>query len=130
MTAAPRPAPRTLPELVADRRHELGGANGPLSLRELVKRAGGTPGLENWRLIANGTHRGGFSDAVAEGIARALSVPVRVVFEAAGLPVSVGPWQLPERFSRVPVRDRRRVEAVLDSLLEAYERGVQDGRGL
>ena len=116
-----------LQDLILRRLAELGDENGPLTAREAARRAEGLVSYETLRNLARGVrHTGRITDRVAEGLARALQVPVRQVYDAAGVQQPGGQWQWPERFNRIPETQRRVVEDVAAALLEAYDRGRRD----
>lgn len=119
-----------LQDLILRRLAELGDANGPMSAREAARRAEGLVSYETLRNLARGVrHTGRISDRVAEGISRALQIPVAKVYEAAGVQQPGERWRLPPRFDRLPVEQRRLVEDVASALLESYERGRRDVLG-
>lgn len=99
-----------------------------MSIRRATERAGGAPSYEIFRRIARGEHSGRISDDTAEGIARALDVPVQRVYEAASVPRPLSHWEWPARFDRLDLAQRRIVEEVAAGLLESYEKGLRDGR--
>ena len=116
-----------LSDLILVRLAELGDENGPMSAREAARRAEGLASVETIRNLARGVrHTGRITDRVAEGLARALQVPVSRVYAAAGIRPPGERWRLPERFDRLPVEQRRLVEDVASALLESYERGRRD----
>lgn len=116
-----------LQDLILRRLAELGDETGPLSAREAARRAEGLVSYETLRNLARGVrHTGRISNRVAEGISRALQVPVTKVYEAAGIQQPGDRWRLPERFDRLPVEQRRLVEDLASALLESYERGRRD----
>jgi hypothetical protein len=123
----PGPAER-LQDLILSRLHELGDKTGPMSAREAARRADGLVSYETLRNLARGVrHRGGISDRVAEGLARALQVPTARVYEAAGVPSPGERWQWPRRFDRLNPSQRALVEDVAAAILEAEERGRRQG---
>lgn len=116
----------TLQDLVLRRLLELGNANGPMSAKAAADRSRGGVSYELLRLIARGKHGGGITDRVAEGISLALDVPVSVVYRAARKPRPDSRWEMPERFDRLSVAERRAVERVAGAILDAYDRGRGD----
>lgn len=117
-----------LQQLILRRLAELGDRNGPMSTRQAAERSGGHVSYETLRGIARGTHSGKIADKTAEGIARALEVPVAEVYGAARVPRPQSRWRWPERFDRLDAAQRRLVEEMAAALLEAYEKGVRDAR--
>lgn len=116
-----------LQDLILRRLAELGDESGPMTAREAARRAEGLVSYETLRNLARGVrHTGRITDRVAEGLARALQVPVAKVYEAAGVQQPGENWEWPERFNRIPVSSRRLVEDVAAALLEAYDRGRRD----
>lgn len=119
----------TLQDLVLTRLRELGDKTGPMSSREAVRRADGLVSYETVRVIARGLHDGGVTDRVAEGLSRALQVPLARVYDAAGVPQPGDRWELPSRFSRLDAGQRRLVEEVATALLDAYDKGRKSASG-
>lgn len=117
-----------LQQLVLRRLDALGDHTGPMSTRAAAERSGGRVSYETLRGIARGTHSGKIADRTAEGIARALDVPVGEVYGAAHVPRPQSRWRWPERFDRLDAAQRRLVEDVAAALLEAHEKGVRDAR--
>lgn len=116
-----------LSDLILTRLAELGDETGPMSAREAARRAEGLVSVETMRNLARGVrHTGRITDRVAEGLARALQVPVSRVYAAAGIPQPGARWRLPDRLDRLPVEQRRLVEDVAAALLESYEKGRRD----
>lgn len=122
-------ARETLQQLVLRRLRELGDASGPMSAREAVRAAESLISYENLRLIARGVHQGGISDRTAEGLSRALRVPVAQIYAAAGVPSPGTRWRWPEKFDRLSPRQRELVEQFAAALLEAYDQGRRDATG-
>lgn len=116
----------TLQQLVVRRLRELGSEAGPMSAREAVRAAESLVSYENLRLIARGVHQGGISDRTAEGLSRALRVPVSRIYAAAGVPSPGTRWRWPEKFDRLAPRQRELVEQFAAALLEAYDQGRRD----
>ena len=106
-----------LRHLVQSRLDELG-----IGAREAHRRSGGEVSYESIRNIIQGRHSGRVKDQTAEGLARALEVPVSRVYEAAGSTVPE-PWEWPSRFNRLTPRQRQIVEQVASGFLEANEKG-------
>lgn len=104
----------------------LGGADGPLSLRNVVMRSGERLSVETLRRIVRGEHQGNIGDRVAEGLAIALEVPIKRIYEAAGLPQPARRWEWNPRFDRLSMAERQIVEDVARGFLHAYERGRRD----
>lgn len=117
-----------LQDLMLTRLAELGTPGHPMSIRHATERAGGLVSYEILRRIARGEHSGRISDSTAEGLARALDVPVKVVYEAAMVPRPMTRWQFPARFDRLDQAQRKIVEDVAAGLLESYEKGIRDAR--
>jgi hypothetical protein len=117
-----------LQDLMLRRLAELGTPGSPMSIRQATERARGLVSYEILRKIARGEHSGRISDSTAEGIARALDVPVQSVYDAARVPRPVSRWQWPARFDRLDVAQRRIVEDVAAGFLEAYEKGLRDAQ--
>lgn len=126
MTEAGRPGVEALADLVSARMITLGGADGPLSLRNVVQRSGDRLSTETLRRIARGDHQGNISDRVAEGLSIALEIPLVRVYEAAGLPQPSRRWDWPAKFDRLSMAERSVVEDVARGFLMAYERGRRD----
>lgn len=118
-----------LQELIVTRLRELGDSTGPMSAREAARRAEGLVSYETIRNLARGVrHTGRLTDRVAEGLSKALQVPVTKVYEAAGVPEPGDRWVWPERFSRLTPAQRALVEDVAAALLEAYDKGIRGDR--
>lgn len=117
-----------LQQLVLRRLDELGDRTGPMSTRAAAERSGGLVSYETLRGIARGTHSGKITDRTAEGISRALDVPLAQVYLTARVPRPQSRWRWPERFDRLDAAQRRLVEDVAAAMLEAYEKGVRDAR--
>lgn len=121
-----------LRHLVLTRLAELGERGKPMSAREAAKRSDGAVSYDTLYKIVNGRHTGRLTDPVAEGVAKALDVPVSRVYDAAGAPRPQGRWLLPERFDRLTTEQRRLIEELCGAFLEAdakgYERGRRDAR--
>lgn len=116
-----------LQDLILTRLAELGDEKGPMSAREAARRAEGLVSYESLRNLARGVrHTGRITDRVAEGLSRALQVPVSRVYAAAGIQQPGQRWRLPDRFDRLPIEQRRIVEDVASAILEAYEKGRRD----
>lgn len=113
----------TLQQLVVGRLTELN-----ISALQASKRAEGLCSYETLRAIARGEHKGRVYDRTAEGIARALQVPLDRVYKAAGIPTPGTAWDWPARFDRLNPQQRRLVEEVAAGLLEAYETGRRDSQ--
>jgi len=120
-------AGETLQDLIITRLAELGDKSGPMSAREAVAAAESLVSYETLRALARGVHSGRITDRVAEGLARALRVPVSRVYAAAGVPAPQGDWAWPKRFERLSAAQRQVVEDVAGAILEAYEKGVRAG---
>lgn len=119
--------PSALQDLILTRLQQLGDRHGPMSAREAARRADGLVSYETLRVLArNGKHTGRITDRTAEGLSRALQVPVEKVYEAAGVPAPSGRWEWPERFARLAPTQRSLVEDVAAALLEAYDRGRRE----
>lgn len=112
-----------LQDLVLTRLRELGDETGPMSAREAARRSDSMVSYETLRNLARGVrHTGRVTDRVAEGLSRALQVPIARVYEAAGVPEPGDRWDWPERFSRLSPAQRALVEDVAAALLEAETR--------
>lgn len=117
----------SLADLVVTRMAEL-----DISGREAARRAGGSPSYETIRHIARGVHGGKITDPVAEGLARALQLPLKRIYDAAGVPQPGARWRFPDRFSRLDATQRSLIEDLASALLDAYEKGrrsVDRGQG-
>lgn len=123
----PRPGAQGLAELIAGRMYELGDKDGPLSLRNVVARAGDRLSVETLRRIVRGEHGGNLSDKVAEGLSIALEIPIGKLYAVAGLPQPSRRWEWPAKFDRLTMAERQVVEDVARGYLHAYERGRRDG---
>lgn len=117
-----------LAALVLRRLEDLGTPDSPMSIRQATQRARGLTSFETLRKIVRGEHSGRISDETAEGIALALEIPVKEVYDAARVPRPQTRWNWPAKFDRLDLPQRRLVEDVAASLLEAYEKGVRDAR--
>lgn len=117
-----------LQDLMLRRLAELGVPGSPMSIRQATERARGLVSYEILRKITRGEHSGRISDSTAEGLARALDVPVQTVYDAARVPRPVSRWQWPARFDRLDQAQRRIVEEVAGGFLEAYEKGLRDAQ--
>lgn len=115
-----------LANLVAGRMAALGGSDGPLSLRNVVTRSGDRMSVETLRRIVRGEHQGGVGDRVAEGLSIALEIPLKRIYEAAGLPQPSRRWEWNPKFDRLSMAERQVVEDVARGFLHAYERGRRD----
>lgn len=118
----------SLQNLMLTRLAELGTPGSPMSIRRATERAQGLVSYEILRRIARGEHTRRITDSTAEGIALALEVPVQRVYDAAMLPRPMSDWEWPTRFNRLDLAQRRQVEEHAAGLLEAYEKGLRDGR--
>lgn len=112
-----------LQDLVLKRLDELGGTDGPMSLRDAAGRSDGLMSYETIRSVVRGTHSGRISDRTAEGLGRALQVPVGRIYAAARQPQPQSRWVLPERFDRLDQAQRRLIEDIAGALLDAYDKG-------
>ena len=115
-----------LATLMLRRLAELGTPGAPMSIRQATERARGLASFETLRQIARGEHSGRISDRTAEGIALALEVSVKEVYDAARVPRPQSRWNWPAKFDRLDQPQRRLVEDVAAALLEAYEKGIRD----
>lgn len=98
-----------------------------MTAREAARRGEGLVSYETIRNLARGVrHTGRISDRVAEGLSRALQVPVAKVYEAAGVQQPGERWEWPQRFDRLDFAQRQLVEEVAAALLESYEKGRRD----
>lgn len=123
----PQPSVDALRDFITARLAELGTEGKPMSAREATRRSGGLLSYETMRLlISPSRHRGKVTDRVAEGLSRALQVPVERIYRVAGIPPQGAPWEWPERFRRLIPAERREVEAFAAALLNAYDRGRND----
>jgi hypothetical protein len=120
------PGPSSLAEAVTSQMLKLGGADGPLSLRNVVARSRGRLSTENLRRIARGEHQGNFSDRVAEGLSIALEIPLAEVYRLAGLPQPKTRWVWDAKYDRLTLAQRAIVEDVASGFLMAYEQGRRD----
>jgi hypothetical protein len=100
-----------------------------LSVRAASLRSRGMVNYETLRKIARGLHSGKIADQTAEGLGRALDLPVSKVYEAARAPQPITRWKWPEKFDRLTLPQRRVVEDVAAALLAAHDREVRDGGG-
>lgn len=116
-----------LQDLMLRRLAELGTPGSPMSIRQATERARGLVSYEILRKITRGEHSGRITDSTAEGIARALDVPVQDVYNAARVPRPLTRWQWPAVFDRLDLEERRLVEDVARGLLNAREKGLRDG---
>lgn len=115
-----------LQDLILLRVSELGDSSGPMSAREVARRSEGLVSYETVRNLMRGMrHTGRISDRVAEGLSRALQIPVVRVYEAAGVPAPGERWQWPHRFDRLNPAQRALVEEVAAAILEAETRGTR-----
>lgn len=112
---AQKPVQETLQQLIRRRLSEL-----ELSTRNAAAHA---HGLISHALIArysNGVG-GTLSAKTAQGLALAIDVPVDVVFAAAGMPNSPGPFTLPARADLLTAKERRAVISVVDAILASRD---------
>jgi hypothetical protein len=121
----------TLQDLVLTRLAELGGTTGPMSARQAIRHndAHEYVSYETVRVLARGLHSGGLTDRVAEGLSRALRVPLERVYRAAGVPMPGDRWTPPNSFARLTPSDRQLLEDVGNALLNAYDRGFRAASG-
>lgn len=112
--------------LVLARLAELGDASGPMPALQAVRAAEGLISFETLRAIARGEHGGKLRPRTAEGLAKALRIPVAEVYQAAGMQAPHGEWRLPPRLEQLRPRDRALVEDVATAIIEAYERGRRE----
>lgn len=126
-----QPPRETLQELVLTRLAELGGTTGPMSARQAIRHndADQYVSYETVRVLARGLHSGGLSDRVAEGLSRALRVPLERVYRAAGVPMPGDRWTPPTSFARLTPSERQLLEDMGNALLNAYERGRKASSG-
>jgi hypothetical protein len=117
-----------LQDLVLTRLRELGTEGEPMSALQAVAAADGLVSYESLRSIARGLHGGRLGARTAEGLAKALRVPIERVYAAAGVPAPSGPWDWPRKFERLSPRQRELVEQIAAALLESYEQGRRDVR--
>lgn len=115
----------SLQELVLSRLHALGDESGPLSLQRAADKARGKLSPEVLRRIARGEHGGRLRDDTAEGLSLALDVPVAEIYRVAGLPRPGKRWEMPEKYDRLTMEERRAVEGVAAAILAAHDRGVR-----
>jgi len=113
---------KSLQELVQARMDTL-----ELTARGAAYRSDGLVSYETIRNIMRGRHGGVVSDRVAQGLAKALQVPVERIYTAMQVPQPVGEWHLPSELHRLPPEYRAKVEDVARVLLAAYEHGFDDG---
>jgi hypothetical protein len=119
-----------LQQLILTRLVELGDKSGPMGAREASRRAGGLVSYETIRNLARGVrHSGRITDRTAEGLARALDVPLERVYAAAGAPPPGARWDWPRRFDRLPPAQRQIVEDVAAAMLEMYDLGRNERHG-
>lgn len=121
-----RPGIEGLADLVSGRMAALGGPDGPLSLRNVVSRSGERLSVETLRRIIRGEHQGNIGDRVAEGLSIALELPLKKIYETAGLPQPARRWEWNSKFDRLTMAERQVVEDVARGFLHAYERGRRD----
>lgn len=115
-----------LQDLVLTRLAELGEPGSPMSYRQASERGRGLINYETFRLIARGEHSGRLTDRSAEGLARAIDVPVAEIYRVARVPRPTTRWHWPAKFDRLDLQQRRLIEDMARALLEAYEKGVRD----
>src|SRR5689334_9795392 len=108
----------SLQELVVRRARELGGREGPMSVRALEVAANGKVSRGVFQKIMAGEYDAKVGQRIIDGLAEALQVPVRVVERAAGAPPSFGPFQLTEDAARLTPSQRRAVKHVVEAMLE------------
>lgn len=118
------PRQEALQELVLTRLAELGG-DSPMPARQAVRGNEHLISYETMRVLARGRHSGGISDRVAEGLSRALQVPLERVYRAAGQPAPADRWELPTRLSRLNPAQRQLLEDIGAALLDAYDKGYR-----
>jgi hypothetical protein len=123
-----RDASNELQDLVLRRLAELGVPGSPMSIREATRRTRSRVNYETLRKIARGEHSGDIADQTAEGLSLALDIPLQEVYAAARVPRPLGRWEMPARFDRLNLEDRRVVEEMAAALLRAREQGLRDRR--
>jgi hypothetical protein len=112
---------RNLQNLVERRLRELGNARGPLSARQAAEKSEGLVSYETLRLLLRGQHSGRISRETAEGMAKALDVPLDDVLAVAGQRIPLGPFVLPTRADTLTPPERQTVLSVVDAILNAAD---------
>lgn len=116
----------TLQDLVLRRLQQLGDNTGPMSARAAAARSRGLLSYETLRLMARGDHSGRIEDKTAQGLAFALDLPLSEIYAAVETPQPTTRWEMPARFDRLTLAQRKIVESVAAAMLDAYERGQRD----
>lgn len=93
-------------------------AEADIDFRTAASRTEGLISPSNLNRYANGTASNPSSSTLL-GIAIATGCPLDVVRAAAGVPVTPGPFALPDRAHRLTVRERQAVITVIDAMLDA-----------
>lgn len=99
-----------------------------LTARRAAQQAEPSVSYETIRALVRGTHSGRLSDKVVQGLSKALQIPESRIYEAAKSPRPQTRWELPERFDRIPIIERKKFEDLMAAMLDAYERGRRDAQ--
>lgn len=117
LTAVTKPRPgASLRELVQSRLDELG-----VTARSAARAVDSAVSYETFRYILRGEHNGRLTPRIAEGLARALQLPVDRIYAAAEIAPPQGEWILPESAQKLTLPQRRVVELMIGSLAEAND---------
>lgn len=111
----------SLQSLVIRRAAEIGGREGPLSVRQLEEESEGKVSRGVFQQIMAGVYGAKVGQRVLDGLAVALKVDLAVVERSAGAPPSFGAFTLPEDAARLTPSQRRAVKQVVQVLIEANE---------
>lgn len=124
----------TLQQLMERRLREMGKRRGrgeSISLREAWMRLPEHDGkravsYETVRRIRENGHTT-IGDATADALATMLDVPVAQILMAAGQRPRLGRFELPQRADRLTPPERATILSMVDALLDATDRGRQEG---
>ena len=116
----------SLQALVVRRAEEIGGREGPLSVRQLEDRSLGKVSRGVFQQIMAGTYDAKVGQRVLDGLAAALDVPLSVVERSAGAPPSFGPFVLSEDAARLTPAQRKAVKHVVQVMVDANEAAGQE----
>jgi hypothetical protein len=108
----------SLQSLVLRRAAEIGGREGPLSVRQLEDRCEGRVSRGVFQQIMAGTYDARVGQRVLDGLATALDVDLEVVEQSAGAPPSFGPFRLSEDAARLTPAQRKAVKHVVQAMID------------
>jgi hypothetical protein len=108
----------SLQSLVVRRAAEIGGREGPLSVRQLEERSDNKVSRGVFQQIMAGTYDAKVGQRVLDGLAAALDVDLRVVEQSSGAPPSFGPFRLPDDAARLTPAQRKAVKHVVQVMVD------------